>query len=92
MSVITKILIVDDHPVFRRGLREVIEENAHFQVVGEASDGAEALGLMTTLKPHIAIVDIDMPHLNGLELLRALRKVASPVLPVILTMYKDQDV
>lgn len=85
------ILIVDDHPVYRRGLREVIEENQRFQVVGEASDGEAALRLVGTLKPRIAIVDIDMPHLNGLEMVRAFRKKELPVSVIILTMYKEED-
>jgi len=85
------ILIVDDHPVYRRGLREVIEENQRFQVVGEASDGEAALSLVGTLKPKIAIVDIDMPHLNGLEMVRAFRKKELPVSVIILTMYKEED-
>jgi two-component system nitrate/nitrite response regulator NarL len=65
-----KLLIVDDHPVFRRGLREVIEENPRFRVIGEAADGEAALKMITELKPGIAVVDIDMPRLSGLELVR----------------------
>ena len=85
------ILIVDDHPVFRRGLREVIEENSRFVVVGEASDGEAALRLITELKPRIAVVDIDMPRLNGLEMVRALRRMELTVPAIFLTMYKEED-
>ena len=87
-----KLLIVDDHPVFRRGLREIIEENPKFRVVGEASDGEEALRLMAGLKPDIAVVDIDMPRLNGLKMVRALQESGLPVDVVFLTMYNEEDV
>lgn len=85
------ILIVDDHPVFRRGLREVIEENSRFVVVGEASDGEAALRLITELKPRIAVVDIDMPRLNGLEMVRTLRRMELAMPAIFLTMYKEED-
>ena len=87
----TTILIVDDHPLLRRGVRDVIAENPPFRIVGEASDGEEAMLLVTSLKPEIAIVDIDMPRLNGLEMLRALRQLPIPVKTIILTMYKEED-
>jgi DNA-binding NarL/FixJ family response regulator len=73
------VLIVDDHPLFRRGLREVVEESSHFQIVAEAADGEEALRLVLESKPKIAVIDIDMPRLNG------------PVVPIFLTMYKEED-
>jgi DNA-binding NarL/FixJ family response regulator len=85
------IVIADDHPVFRRGLREVIEDDHRFHVVGEASDGSEAMRLVSELKPKIAIVDIDMPRLSGLELVRALRRNEMPVATIFLTMYKEED-
>ena len=88
----TTILIVDDHPLLRRGVRDVIAENPRFRVIAEASDGDEAIGLVMGLKPDIAIVDIDMPRLNGLELLRRLRQIPTPVKAIILTMYKEEDV
>ncbi|HWD20698.1 MAG TPA: response regulator transcription factor [Verrucomicrobiae bacterium] len=86
-----KVLIVDDHAVFRRGLREVIEENPRFRIVGEAPDGEAALRLIPELKPRVAIVDIDMPRLNGLEMVRALRKTSLSVLTIFLTMYRDEE-
>jgi DNA-binding NarL/FixJ family response regulator len=86
-----KLLIVDDHPVFRRGLREVIEENPRFRVVGEAADGEAAMRMIADLKPSIAVVDIDMPRLNGLEMARALQRLNTPVTTIFLTMYDEED-
>lgn len=85
------IVIADDHPVFRRGLRQVIQENPRFRIVGEASDGQEALRLISELKPTVAVVDIDMPRLSGLDLARSLRKTDQSVALIILTMYKEED-
>jgi two-component system, NarL family, response regulator DegU len=86
-----RLLVVDDHPVFRRGLRQIIEENPRFRVVGEASDGDVALRLAADVEPAIAVVDIDMPRLNGLEFVRALQKKQRTVSVIFLTMYKEED-
>ncbi len=91
MQAKVKLLIVDDHPVFRRGLREIIEEHRMFQVIGEASDGKTALEQLREFKPDIILLDIDMPRLNGLELARLLQKERSPIRIVVLTMYRDED-
>jgi two-component system, NarL family, response regulator DegU len=87
-----KLLIVDDHPVFRRGLREIIEDHHCFKITGEASDGESGLRLALELQPDIAIVDIDLPKQSGFEMTRRLRKVNSAVKLVFLTMYKDEDI
>jgi DNA-binding NarL/FixJ family response regulator len=84
-------MIVDDHPLLRRGLRDVIGESSRFRIVGEASDGEEAMRLFATQKPHIAIIDIDMPRLNGLETIRALKQFSFSIKTIILTMYKEED-
>jgi len=86
-----KLIIVDDHPVFRRGLREIIEERRTFEVIGEASDGKTALDLLSDRKPDIIVLDIDMPRLNGLEMARHLQRDKSAIRIVFLTMYKDED-
>lgn len=85
------VLIVDDHPLLRHGLHDVIGNNSRFKIVGEASNGEEALRQLACLKPHIAVLDIDMPRLNGLETLSAVRQMAFPVKTIVLTMYKEED-
>jgi two-component system response regulator DegU len=86
----TSILIADDHPIFRSGLRAVIESDPSFVVVAEASDGEEALDLIGTALPDIAIIDYNMPKLNGFAVLDHLSKVQSGVIPVMLTMHNDE--
>jgi DNA-binding NarL/FixJ family response regulator len=85
------VLIVDDHPLLRHGLRDVIGKNPLFKIVGEAPDGEEALRQIVGLKPQIVILDIDMPRLNGLETIKAIRELPFPVKVIILTMYKEED-
>jgi DNA-binding NarL/FixJ family response regulator len=85
------VLIVDDHPLLRRGLRDVIGANSRFKIIGEASDGEEALCQLASLKPQIVIVDIDMPKLNGLETIRAFRNLSFSVKAIVLTMYREED-
>ncbi len=85
-----KILIADDHPIFRRGLRDVVREDASVQLVGEAGDGAEALRLIEELKPQVAVLDHDMPKLNGLQVALAVRQRQLPSALVMLTMFKEE--
>jgi DNA-binding NarL/FixJ family response regulator len=85
------ILLVDDHPLLRHGLRDVIGRIPNYKVVGEAADGIEALKQIASLQPQIIILDIDMPHLNGLETIKATRELPFPVKVIILTMYKEED-
>jgi DNA-binding NarL/FixJ family response regulator len=85
------VLIVDDHPLLRRGLRDVIGHSSRFKIVGEAANGEEALRQIACLNPQIVILDIDMPRRNGLETIRAIRQLPSPVKVIILTMYKEED-
>jgi len=85
------LLLVDDHPLLRHGLRDVIGSAPRLKIVGEASDGEEALCKIASLKPQIVILDIDMPRLNGLETVKAIRERPFPVKVIILTMYKEED-
>lgn len=85
------VLVVDDHPLLRHGLCDIIGKTQQFRVVGEASDGEEALRKLTFFKPQIVILDIDMPRLNGLETMRAIQELPFSVQVIILTMYKEED-
>src|SRR5262245_45124869 len=84
------VLIADDHPIFRRGLREVVEEDQSVQVLAEASDGEEALRFITNSKPQVAILDQDMPGLNGLQVARAVRQRKLGTALIMLTMFKEE--
>jgi len=87
-----RILIVDDHPVFRAGLRQVIEMHADLKVVGEAEDGRAALERIAETEPHVVVLDVDMPLMDGFEVVRFLRREKLEVEVVFLTMHKDEDI
>jgi DNA-binding NarL/FixJ family response regulator len=86
------VMVVDDHPLLRHGLCDIIRKTQHFTVVGEAADGETALRTLAVLKPQIVVLDIDMPRLNGLETVRAIRELPFPVKVIILTMYNEEEV
>jgi two-component system response regulator NreC len=83
------IVLADDHTLFRQGLRRVLEEQAGWQVVAEASDGAEAVRLALEHEPHLVILDIAMPRLNGVEATRQIARRLPDVRVLIVSMYSD---
>ena len=85
----TRILLAEDHVIVRQGLCTLLEQ-AGMVVIGEASDGQEALQLAHTHRPEVAILDITMPHLNGLETARRLREVAPQIKIIMLTMHNEE--
>ena len=91
MSARLKILIADDHPIFRRGLCDVIETDPGLKLVGQAGHGEEALKLIDELRPDIAIMDVHMPKLTGLQAARKMIDQGSPTKVVLLTMHEDED-
>jgi len=85
------ILLADDHTMFRRGVRRIIQSISGTEVVGEASDGFELLELVKKTAPRLVIVDISMPNLRGLEATRELKIINPAVKVLILTMHKDKE-
>ena len=84
-----KVLLADDHSIVRAGLRRIVEESGEMEVIAEAADGKEAIQLVRKIAPDVAVIDISMPGLDGLEVISQLQ-VHSPQLPVIiLTMHEE---
>ena len=85
------ILLADDHGLVRKGLRLLVESQEGMEVVGEAADGREAVRLAAVLRPDIAILDIAMPNLNGIEATAQIVKGAAEVRVIILSMHSDES-
>jgi DNA-binding NarL/FixJ family response regulator len=86
-----KILIADDHAVVREGTRRILEQERDMEVVGEAGDGEEAVNLATSLKPDVAIMDISMPKMDGIEATRRIKVVCPSINVLILSAYDDDQ-
>ncbi len=86
-----RVLVVDDHTIVREGVHILLEAQSDIEVVGEAADGQEALVRARELQPEIALVDIAMPGMNGLELTRALKRDWPQISVIILTMYESDE-
>jgi DNA-binding NarL/FixJ family response regulator len=86
-----KILLADDHVMFRRGVRSLIQSIPNVEVVGEAGDGFELLQLMKEIHPHLVIMDISMPNLRGLEATREIKILDPGVKVLILSMHKERE-
>jgi DNA-binding NarL/FixJ family response regulator len=84
------VLIADDHPIFRKGLREIIEADPGLKIISEAEDGERALVLIQTLRPQVAVLDVDMPHKDGVEVARQVRELRLNVPLIFLTMHRDE--
>jgi DNA-binding NarL/FixJ family response regulator len=87
----TSIMLVDDHPLFRQGLRRVLEAEEDLEVIMEVADGEEALRLAKQLLPKVVIMDINLPRMNGLQVTRELKQVAPEVAVIMLTAYHDDE-
>jgi DNA-binding NarL/FixJ family response regulator len=86
-----RIILADDHAAMRHGLRLVLEQEEDFEVAGEVSDGRAAVSLVETVKPDIAVLDITMPNLNGIEAARQITAKQPGVSIVILSMHADES-
>lgn len=85
-----KILIADDHPIFRSGLRQIIETEPRLKIIGEANDGEQALTTLEELKADVVILDIDMPRKDGFEVVRIIKQKRLATKIIFLTMHKDE--
>jgi DNA-binding NarL/FixJ family response regulator len=86
-----RILVVDDHTLFREGLTALLQSAADIEVVGEASSGAEAIALAAELQPDIILMDIRMEHVNGIEATRRIRQAQPGIRVIMLTMVERDD-
>jgi two-component system, NarL family, response regulator NreC len=86
-----RILLADDHKLMRSGLRVLLEQQSDMAVVGEASDGREAVALAGSLKPDVVVMDIGMPNLNGIEAAHQMTQSFSEIAVVMLSMHSDES-
>jgi DNA-binding NarL/FixJ family response regulator len=86
-----KIFIVDDHPLFRAGLRQVILDDDRFDLIGQAGDGQEAMAFIETHKPDLAVLDLKLPRLSGLEIAHHVQKGRLKTRVIILTMHNEEE-
>lgn len=86
-----RILIADDHPLFRYGLRTLLQAEPALEVVGEATTGQEAIDHVATLQPDVILMDLNMPGLNGIEATRRILAIAPQTNILVLTMFDDDD-
>lgn len=89
-SEIKTLLIADDHPIFLVGLREVLSETNNFKIIAEAEDGEQAINRIKEYKPDIAILDISMPKVGGLDVVAQMRNWTQSPLFVLLSLYDDE--
>lgn len=86
-----KLVIADDHALLRQGIKNVLSLEPDLDVIGEAGDGEEAISKLESLKPDILLLDVNMPHMNGLEVTKRLKTAKSTVKIIILTIHDDEN-
>ncbi|MFD4674501.1 response regulator [Lentzea sp. NPDC058450] len=87
----TRVVIADDHPVFRRGLKALLDGEDGLEVVGDAADGAEAVRVVLDLEPDVVVMDLHMPVLGGVEAAKQILEVLPSVGVLVLTMHEDDE-
>jgi DNA-binding NarL/FixJ family response regulator len=86
-----RVLIADDHPIFRKGMLLAISNERSIEIVAEAGDGREALDLAEELRPNVAVLDIEMPELTGLQVAEEIIQRHLPISIIFLTMFREED-
>lgn len=86
-----KVMIADDHSLIREGLKQLLEFDGSIQVVGEAANGVECLDNLVKYEPEVLLLDINMPHLNGIDVLKKMKEDKSPVKVLILTVHNELE-
>jgi NarL family two-component system response regulator LiaR len=90
-SAKTKIVLADDHPLLRKALKDLLEKESDFSIIGEAGDGEEAVRLATQITPDIVIMDISMPNLDGLQATQQIKARCPNVAVLVLTVHTDDE-
>jgi len=86
------VVIADDHPIVRRGIREIIEDDGRYSIADEVGNGEWVFEALQKHHPSLLILDLNMPRMNGIEVIKRLRTVDSPVKIIVITMYRDEEV
>lgn len=86
-----KVLVADDHPIVRQGVKDILQDNLNMHVVGEARTGREAIELARALRPDIVIIDISMPEINGIEAVLEIKKLLDKAIIVVYSMYSNRE-
>ncbi len=86
-----RVLVADDHPVFRRGMRAILGAEPEIELVGEATDGEEAVALALELRPDVVLMDLNMPGVNGIEATRRILDASPHIGILVVTMFEDDD-
>ena len=86
-----RVLIADDHSLVRKGLKQILELEKDFEVIGQAADGRQAIEMTTSLKPDVVLMDINMPIINGLKAIKMLKKNNTSARIIVLTIHEDKE-
>jgi DNA-binding NarL/FixJ family response regulator len=86
-----RVLIMDDHPIFRRGIRWILDATPDIEVIGEAENGQEAIDLADRLTPDVVLVDVNLPGINGLEIARVIKRRDPRIRIVVLSVSEDEE-
>ncbi len=92
MASLISLFVADDHPMFLKGLIDTLKEEPGFTILGSANDGKAALQAITLLQPQVAVLDLDMPGVNGIEVAKILLKEQPSTRVIILSMHKEADI